>query len=200
LANRIDLKQLGVAGHSQGGCVSAQLGSHADVRVVVSLSGAASTNDGPALESVLYLSGMDDRVMGYSFPSVGITVCPLGSLTVLDGYDFSPGPPKVKKRVVGITGGGHLVPTDLCQKNSNGKNGMEEAVAGMVCGVDSAVIIGLPFLFDCGNLKDYKVGVAATNYASTAALEETLHCKDRRQAFQEIKTKQPVVGELKEAL
>ena len=127
-------------------------------------------------------------------------VCPLGSLTVEGGYAFSPGPPKVKKRLIGIKGGGHLVPTDLCQKNMQGKNAIEEANAYGVCGVGGAVIIGLPYLFDCGTFADFTIGVHATNYATTAVLEETLHCKDRSQAFKDMTTKVSVVGDFHEEL
>lgn len=201
LAGRMDLKQLAIAGHSQGGCVSSTLTKLPGVRLVMSLSGSAATDESDTLESVLYMSGMQDRVMPYNFgPWVGDVVCPLGSLTVEGGYAFSPGPPKVKKRLVGIEGGGHLVPTDLCQKNMQGKNAIEEANDYKVCGVGGAVLIGLPYLFDCGTLTDYTIGVKATNYVTTAALEETLHCKDRSQAFKDMKTKAPSIGELREEL
>jgi hypothetical protein len=201
LAGRIDAKQLAIAGHSQGGCVSGTLSNLPGVRMVMSLSGSDSTDASPSLESVLYFSGMDDRVMPYTFaPWVGNVVCRLGALTVEGGYAFSPGPPQVKKRLVGIKGGGHLVPTDLCQKNMQGFNAIEEANTYKVCGVGGAVIIGLPYLFDCGTLSDYTVGVKATNYVTTAVLEETLHCKDRTQAFKELKSKVPEVGDFREEL
>jgi pimeloyl-ACP methyl ester carboxylesterase len=199
LAGRLDLKQLAIAGHSQGGCVSSTLSKVPGVRVVMSLSGSAATDTSDSLESILYLSGMEDRVMPYNFgPWVGDVVCPLGSLTVEGGYAFSPGMPKVKKRLVGIAGGGHLVPTDLCQTNMQGKNAIQEAEENKVCGVGGAVIIGLPYLFDCGRLTDWKVGVTATNYATTAVLEETLHCKDRTQAFKDMKSKVPTIGDFRD--
>lgn len=199
LAGRVDLKQLAIAGHSQGGCVSATLSGVPGVRVVMSLSGSAATEPSDSLESILYFSGMDDRVMPYTFaPWVGDVVCPLGSLTVEGGYAFSPGMPKIKKRLVGVTGGGHLLPTDLCQTNMQGKNAIQEAEENKVCGVGGAVIIGLPYLFDCGKFTDFKVGVAATNYVTTAVLEETLHCKDRGQAFKDMKTKVPVIGDFRD--
>lgn len=34
--------------------------------------------------------------------------------------------------------------------NAQGRNAIEEANMDMVCGINSAVIIGLPALFDCG--------------------------------------------------
>ena len=109
----------------------------------------------------------------------------------------SPGPPKVKKRLVGISGGGHLSVTDLCSKNKLGKSSIEELQAAGVCGVGSAVIIGLPALFDCGTV-DWKKGVEAVNYATTAALEETLLCRDRSSQFAAIKTSVAQVGEYRE--
>jgi hypothetical protein len=65
-----------------------------------------------------------------------------------------------------------------------------------VCGVDSAAIIGLPALNDCGTI-DWKKGVEAVNYASTIALEETLHCKDRTKQFEAMQTAVPAIGDFR---
>jgi hypothetical protein len=124
-------------------------------------------------------------------------VCPANPLPAtsdMDGYSQSPGQPDVIKRIVGIKGGGHLTPTDLCQTNAQGRNAIEEASADGVCGIDTAVIIGLPALFDCGTI-DWKEGVKAVNYASTAALEETLHCRDRSAQFSNMQTALGSIGD-----
>jgi dienelactone hydrolase len=194
LAGHIDMTRLGLSGHSQGGCITATLTTIPNVQIVLPMSGSTPGTASPSLKSLMFISGMDDTVIGYSFPLIGNVVCPLGSTTTTGAYQASPGPPGVAKRLVGITGGGHLVPTDLCQTNAVGRNAVQEAQADGVCGVNTAVIIGLPALFDCGTI-DMAVGIAAVNYASTAALEETLHCKDRSAQFASLQAQLPQVGE-----
>jgi dienelactone hydrolase len=198
LGSRADTTRLAISGHSQGGCVSATLSTLPNVRIVMPFSGSTPVAESASLRSILYVSGMNDTVIGYNFPLIGNVVCPIGSATTELAYEFSPGPQKVKKRLVGISGGGHLVVTDLCQKNAQGKNAIQEAGENRVCGVSSAVIIGLPALFDCGTI-DWKVGLEAVNYATSAALEETLHCKDRSAQFSSLKTNLPQVGDFREA-
>jgi hypothetical protein len=199
LAKRVDMTRVGISGHSQGGCIAATLSTLPNVRIVMPWSGATVVEESSTLESIMYVSGIDDQVIGYTELGIGIVVCPLGSVTTETAFEGSPGPPKVKKRMVGISGGGHLVVTDLCQKNVQGKNAIEEAAADGVCGVDSAVIIGLPALFDCGTI-DWKLGVEAVNYVTTAALEETLQCRDRTKQFASLKANLPQVGDFREQL
>jgi hypothetical protein len=91
-----------------------------------------------------------------------------------------------------------LVPTDLCQTNAQGKNAIQEAQADGVCGINSAVIIGLPALFDCGTIP-MQTGINDVTYASTAALEETLMCRDRTSQFANLRTRLPTVGDFQEA-
>jgi hypothetical protein len=98
------------------------------------------------------------------------------------------------KWLVGITGGGHLVPTDLCQDNAQGNNAIKEAEADNVCGITTAVLIGLPTLFDCGTIA-MPDGNHAVEYASTAALEQILHCQDRSAALSNIQTAVPAIGD-----
>jgi hypothetical protein len=62
----------------------------------------------------------------------------------------------------------------------------------MVCGINNAVIIGLPALFDCGTI-DMVTGNEAVMYASTAALEETLYCRDRSAQFASMQTTIPEI-------
>jgi hypothetical protein len=66
-----------------------------------------------------------------------------------------------------------------------------------VCGISNAAFIGLPALDDCGTI-DWMKGVAAVIYPTTAALEETLLCKDRTQAFADIKKNVPDIGDFQE--
>lgn len=197
LGDRADMKNLGISGHSQGGCVTAELGALPNVKVLIPMSGSYPAQTNPALKSIFYISGIQDKVIGYDFPLIGNVVCPLFSSSTLGAYEASPGPPQVKKRVVGIEGGGHLVVTDLCQTNAQGRNPIDEAAFSKVCGVQTAVIIGLPNLNDCGTI-DWQKGLHAVNYASTAALEESLHCLDRTQQFAEMQSKVPEITQFKE--
>jgi pimeloyl-ACP methyl ester carboxylesterase len=197
LASHVDTTRVGVSGHSQGGCIAAQLSTDPNVQVVIPMSASFPVTASTTLKSLMFVAGQGDTVIGYNQSLVGNWVCPPGSTSDTGAYQASPGPPKVKKRLVGIAGGGHLVPTDLCQKNAQGNNAIQEAHAGAVCGIDNAVLIGLPALFDCGTI-DWQVGVKDVTYASTAALEETLMCKDRSAQFSSLKTNNPTVGEFQE--
>ncbi|HMJ12858.1 MAG TPA: hypothetical protein VK524_15660, partial [Polyangiaceae bacterium] len=162
------------------------------------LSSTAPALASPSLKSSMLISGMADTVFGYDFGlGVGNIVCQAHAFSVINAYGFSAGPPNVKKRVVGITGGGHMVPTDLCQTNLQGRNALQEAISSGVCGGNFGMV---PSLFDCGSPGfDWKTGVRAIAYASTAALEETLMCKDRTAAFANMRARVPVIGDFREA-
>jgi len=203
LADHIDTGRIGISGHSQGACVAAGLSTLPNVQVVIPMTGSLQVLPSPSLKSLMYIAGMKDQVIGYDVVRFGNYVCePVSGQDAAsdnkEAYTKSPGPPDVKKRLVGIAGGGHLVPTDLCQTNAQGRNAVQEAEHDGVCGIDQAVIIGLPGIFDCGTI-DLPTGVKDVNYASTAALEETLLCEDRSAAFKNIKTALPTIGEFQEA-
>jgi len=199
LAGHIDMTRVGLSGHSQGGCIAATLSTNANVRIVIPMAAAAPVAMSSSLRALMFIGGIDDKVIGYNGPPLlGNVVCPQFSWTSTSAFEASPGPPEVTKRLVGITGGGHLVMTDLCLRNALGRNAIEEAQADGVCGINSAVIIGLPALFDCGTI-DMVSGIKAVDYASTAALEEALMCKDRSAQFASLKANVPSVGDFQEA-
>jgi len=203
LAGHVDMTRLGITGHSQGACVSAGLSTDPNVQIVIPMAGSLSVNPSSTLKSVIYIAGMNDTVIGYNSALIGNLVCspvaPQGPASSDTGaYQASPGPPNVTKRLVGIQGGGHLTVTDLCQTNAQGKNAIQEAQADAVCGINQAAIIGLPALFDCGTVS-LADGVRAVNYASTAALEETLHCRDRSAQFSNMRTAVPQIGDFQHA-
>jgi dienelactone hydrolase len=198
LAGHLDMTRVGLSGHSQGACITATLSTLANVRIVVPMAGSAAVATSSSLRALMYIGGIDDKVIGYNAPLIGNVVCPLFSSSDTGAYQASPGPPAVTKRLAGIAGGGHLVMTDLCQTNALGRNAIEEAQADGVCGINSAVIIGLPALFDCGTI-DMATGIKAVNYASTAALEEVLMCKDRSAQFANIRTTIPSISDFQEA-
>lgn len=62
------------------------------------------------------------------------------------------------------------------------RNAVQEAQKDGVCGIDSAVIIGLPALFDCGTMGfDWQTGVKAQSAQFKAMVQ-----------------KQPVIGQFME--
>ena len=205
LAGHVNTDRAGLGGHSQGGCVVATLpGMFSNVEVVIAESASSYMTAASNLKAYMYIGGISDTVINFAPPAVtlGNIVCPANPLpasTQTEAYNLSVGPPDTRKRLVGITGGGHLLPTDLCQKNQYDRNAIEEAQMDGVCGISSAVIIGLPTLFDCGTI-DWIEGLRAVNYATTAQLEETLHCMDRSQAFQDMQSKYPSIGTFEESL
>lgn len=125
----------------------------------------------------------------------GLPANPLPGVSQTDAYNNSATPTGGTKRLVGIIGGGHLVPTDLCQTNQYDRNAIQEAQMDGVCGI-TAVIIGLPALFDCGTI-DCVTGNEVMMYATTAALEETRYCRDRSAQFASLTTTVPQIGDLK---
>ncbi len=202
LAGHVDMNRLGVTGHSQGACITATLTTDPNVQVVVPMAGSVTVNASPSLKGLMFIAGIDDKIIGYNTPlgTIGNVVCIQGNLQQSDtgAYTASPGPPGVRKRLVGVTGGGHLVPTDLCQTNAQGLNAIQEAQMDGVCGVNDAVIIGLPTLFDCGTI-DWQMGLHAVAYASTAAFEEVLMCRDHSAEFANLQTAVPTIGDFHEA-
>jgi predicted esterase len=200
LAGHVDMTRLALGGHSQGACMSATLANLPNVQVVMPITGSTQVSPGADLKSIMWVAGMADSVIGYTDSLIGNVVCPANPLPAtsnMDAYNASPGLPMVKKRIAGIRGGGHLSVSDLCQKNSLGNTDLEQMRKDNVCGIDSAVIIGLPALFDCGTI-DWTKGVDAVNYLTTAALEETLQCRDRSMQLAAVKENVPELGDYRE--
>jgi dienelactone hydrolase len=180
LGTSIDSTRLALAGHSQGGGAVAGLSSRAHVQVIITLAplGGGAVSASADLKSVLNVTGMADSVTTYSASR--------------NAYDSSASP----KRIVGITGAGHIDVTDLCKsKNQAGKVGIDVAKQHNVCG--ASVLAGLA---QCGDASVTDVAPVIVNYATTAALEETLLCKERKPAFAALKTKFSAVGESLESL
>jgi dienelactone hydrolase len=194
LANHIDMQRLGLAGHSAGAYAVAQFSTKPGVQMVVPLSGTRAVARSATLKSVLYVSGIADTVLPYATGGTGIgTILYPGTGT--DAYNASPGPPGVKKRITGITGGGHLVVTDLCRTGPKGKSDLDTAAAHNVCGAASLMGLGLA---DCGMI-DREKGTKIVNDITTGALEETLQCLDRAASISALKSRYPEVGDFKEA-
>jgi hypothetical protein len=92
---------------------------------------------------------------------------------------------------------GHLAFSSLCSlRNAADQDFLEIAAEFDVCGAQFAGA-----LFDCSDTyTPDATNWAITNYATSAALEETLHCSDAGANFASIQSKFPEVGEFLEAL
>ena len=127
-------------------------------QVVVPWSAGTPVKAGADLRSVLFVGGVDDKVVRFS--------------AVRAGYDGSPAP----RRLVGVAKAGHLLPSDLCSlKNAAGEDLLTVARAAGVCG---AGLAGL--LFDCSDAYlDPARGREIVSAVTTATLEATLQCARR---------------------
>jgi platelet-activating factor acetylhydrolase isoform II len=179
LGNSVDMTRIGVSGHSQGASGAASAASQPNVQVDMPLADAGGTvPSGSALKSALFMGGMNDSVVAYSSDTSAYA----GTTASI-------------KRVIGITGGNHLDVTDLCtQTNSTGQTGIQIADMYNVCGDNSALVL-LNSLAQCGNVMPVAAGPEIVNYATSAALEETLHCVDRSAAFSMLQSTFPQVGD-----
>jgi dienelactone hydrolase len=173
LGSSVDMTKIGISGHSQGawtaGSFSTKPNVEVDMPIATSNAGVSASS---SLKSVLIVSGMSDSVLAYSGDQAA--------------YAASPAP----KRLVGITGADHIDVTDLCwEKNPNGKRAIDVATEAGVCGA-----IFLSTLAKCGTT-DPKISINIVNAVTTAALEETLHCADRKGVFSGLQTRYPQVAE-----
>jgi hypothetical protein len=195
LSGHIDMTRVGLAGHSAGAYNVAQFSGKPNVQLVMPLAGTHSVDMSSTLKEVLFVSGIADSVLSYKQPQTGV-----GGLlypgTDTDAYSASPGPPAVKKRLVGITGGGHLVVTDLCHKNAQGMTDLEVANAHGVCGASNLIALNLA---DCGTVDPVK-GIQVVDDVTTSALEETLMCQNRDARWSTLMMRDSLVGDFHEAV
>jgi hypothetical protein len=199
LAGHVDMSRIALAGHSAGAYNVAQFTGKPGVQVVIALSGNMDVKPSSTLKSSLYISGLSDAVLPFKPGGGGIGIVYYPGIP-MDGSQtgaYAASPPR--KRIIGITGGGHLTVTDLCQTNNNGQNAMEVMQArGVLC-------LGMiPLLFDCGPVGqqvDWKLGIDIVADATAAVLEETLHCKPQRTAIlSSFQSRYAEVGHFQEAL
>lgn len=159
LADRMDLTRIAISGHSAGGSALEKLGGEAGVQVLIPMAAGGTSTETP-VASTLILGGVDDGVVPYKRQE--------------DGYASSP----VKKRLVAIKKAGHLAFSDLCV--------IGQADGGLLkIAKDSGVEIPEAFgsLIETlandgckpGQLEPQK-GWDIIHLASSAVLEETLHC------------------------
>lgn len=174
LAGRIDATRIAMSGHSAGGGAIADQGATAKVLIPMAAGGSVA---GAALESTLVLGSKEDQVVQFS--------------KTLDGYLSSPTP----RRLVEISPGGHLVYSSLCQiQNAGGQDIVTIGKEANVCGLNLAGA-----LFDCS--PDYvsgEKGWQIVNDATSAVLEQTLHCQDRTSALSTLKTRYPEITDYRD--
>ena len=159
LGTSADMTRIGMSGHSAGAGDAAAFSTKPNVMVDMPLATMAGVSASPTLKSVLIMAGQSDKVIKYT--------------SDVSSYGSSPAP----KHLVGIPNAGHLVPTDLCYlQNTMGQDLVAVSKQYGVCGVELASAI----LWDCSpSYIGEATGNAIMNYATTTALEETLHCVDR---------------------
>ena len=181
LGSSVDMSRIGVSGHSQGAEGAANASSRPgvpNVQIDMPLADFGGTvPSGSSLKSALFMGGVNDSVVAFSDDVAAYT-----STTA-----------KIK-RVIGIAMGDHLDVTDLCyQTNSMGKTAIQVADQYNVCGTGapSAALSLLNGLAKCGTVMPPIAGPEIVNYATTAALEETLHCINRDAAFSALETTYP---------
>ena len=113
----------------------------------------------------------------------------------MPAYDGSP----TKKRLVGVTGAGHSLPTDLCTLGAD-KGGILQIAVDH--GVDVPATIVKLAQDGCAaeNLAP-EDGLAIVRGVTTAALEETLSCSaGATTALSGTQSTYPEVGDFREAL
>ncbi len=175
--DRLDADRLATSGHSAGGRAVATSGDIAQVVIPMAMGGVEA---GAALQSSLVLGAMSDSVVPFK--------------KQLDGYATTPAP----KRLVGIANTGHLAFSEMCSlHNAAGDDLVSIAQASGICGAQFA-----DGLFQCDEsfVPDAE-GWDAVHFATSAVLEETLHCEPRAAAeLPLIMRRYPVVAELREEL
>jgi len=126
LAGKVDMSRIGLAGHSAGAYNVAGFSDKPGVQVVIALSGTLAVKASSSLKSSLFVGGIADTVLPYNAggPGIGLSYFP-GNGSQRQAYDATTG----LKRILGITGGGHLTPTELCQTNAAGQTAIQVAQA-----------------------------------------------------------------------
>lgn len=176
-ADRLDPDRIAATGHSAGGAAVASSGDFAGVVIPMAAGGVEA---GASLESSLVLGAMSDSVVAFT--------------SQVSGYESTP----PRKRLVGIANTGHLAFSEMCAlRNAAGDDLIEIAQANDICGAQLA-----SGLFQCDEsfLPDPE-GWDIIHFASSAVLEETLHCEPRAsEELSLIKGRYPVVLEFREEL
>ncbi len=176
LAGYLDTKRLGITGHSLGGEVASRLSrSRGDVVITMAERGVEPN---ARRFATLVVGALDDRVERYARQQ--------------RGYAGSPAP----KRLVGITGAGHMSFSDVCSV------AVERGGLTAVAHASGVRMKGfLARLADHGCTQITLAPARAWTViraVTSAALEEVLYCRpDTARVFDELRARYPDVGELR---
>ncbi|MBK7586415.1 MAG: hypothetical protein IPI67_40280 [Myxococcales bacterium] len=175
MKGKLDATRLGMVGHSAGGAAIGSRGD--DAQVLIPLAAGGST-PGEQLVSTLVMGGLADQVVAYDKTKAGYTTSPS------------------KKRLVGLAKAGHLFPSGLCfLENTSGETILTVAQKYQI---KNAGLAGA--LFDCpADQLSETDARAVVNFATSAVLEQTLHCRTGV-TFVSIQSTFPAVSELEESL
>ncbi|MCA9692938.1 MAG: hypothetical protein KC636_25295, partial [Myxococcales bacterium] len=177
LSGHVDMDRVALAGHSAGGNAVATNADLPGVQVVIPMA-SGSAVDQASVASTLFLGADADKVVDFDKTKVA--------------YEASAGP----RRLVGIGNTGHLAFSDICSlRAEDGRDLVTVATDAGICGIEFAGA-----LFDCSPayLPDPDAW-AITNYATSAVLEEALHCAAAPD-LAAIQTVYPDVAEYREQL
>jgi acetyl esterase/lipase len=172
------LDHLAMSGHSAGGGAIAGFGDRA--RVLIPMA-AGGTSAGAVLTSTLILGGMDDGVAKYTGQQSGYTSSPK------------------RKRLVGLSAAGHLAFSDLCFVGRDQGGLLQIAIDH---GITVPALVSTLGKDGCnpGQLPPEKAW-PIVEYASAAALEETLACgATATEKLAGIQAAYPDVGEVQQDL
>jgi len=179
LEGKADTVRSGATGHSAGGVATSGGVMHPTVEVAIPMQGWLFDISAPNIKSSLGIAALDDQIAVWPLLS---TQFPLWSVS--------------KQRLVGVSGAGHLMVTQLCGlDNDKGKNMLDVGLEYGVCGVES-----IASLFDCSDAHiPEATQTEIVNYVTAAAFEETLHCRDQTEAFAQLQSRYPDVAEFTDA-
>jgi hypothetical protein len=85
------------------GCITNMLANLPNVQVVVPMSASTEVSPSSSLKSILFVVGIDDKVIGYDSVQIGNGVCPANpnsSVSNVAAYAAAAGSPQMKKRLV----------------------------------------------------------------------------------------------------
>jgi predicted dienelactone hydrolase len=184
IASVLDITRIAIIGHSAGGMALSTMGDEPGVKVLIPMASAGVSDEHPP-QSTLILGGMDDETVVYERQQ--------------KGFVSSPKP----KRLVGLANAGHLAFSDLCAIGRD-KGGI------LKIAIDSGV--NVPSIFKgmieklatdgCkqGQLAP-EIAWKIIHYATSAVLEETLHCSSKSAPLiKDIQKIYKEVGEFQEEL
>jgi len=182
LTGHVDGERMAVVGHSAGGRALAGLGDESGVQVLIPLA-SRGTDAHKSAVSTLVMGGLEDETLPYPNQQ--------------EGYEKSAKP----RRLVGLSKAGHLAFTEMCALGEK-EGGLFQIAVDAGVTVPSMFQDALKVMASDGCKKgqlDARRGWEIVHYATSAALEEVLHCSSSAsQKLSKIKEVYPEVNEYRE--